>query len=97
MDGTSIEVIELGTVVTFEGREIARISLDFDRCNGPAIRRAEKQCSKEGCPSMVSSPTYCMCLAAEISDEPLEALDALKGSDLQAVIMAVQAFLVGAE
>jgi hypothetical protein len=90
-------VIELKFPFDFEGKRVEKITLDYLKLNGGAMRRAEKQYQgRGGTPGVATlSDDYCICCATEAAGLPVELFDLVVGPDYQEVVLKIRCFLLG--
>lgn len=88
--------ITLSTTYTFEGKEYAELTFDFDSLTGRDVINAEKEARALGdnSPLPEFSKTYQAVLAAKAAKVPVDMIMSLNGKDFTRVTVLVQNFLL---
>lgn len=88
--------IALSTTYTFEGKEYAELTFDFDSLTGRDVINAEKEARALGdnSPLPEFSKTYQAVLAAKAAKVPVDMIMSLNGKDFTRVTVLVQNFLL---
>lgn len=94
-----MEKITFKTPVTFEGKEIESIDLDFEKIKGRQIKNCHARIRKSMAAmgempiAVETDPEFLMMLAGIAAEQPYEMFDELPAADYMAVLGATRNFL----